>query len=38
MAITFYVKWGDAIGRVALFATILLLLNTFVRSRLKKNV
>lgn len=35
-AITFYVLWGDAIARVAVFAAVILLLNTFVRSRLKK--
>lgn len=35
-AITFYVLWGDIIARVALFTAIILLLNTFVRSRLKK--
>ncbi|MCB0595105.1 MAG: apolipoprotein N-acyltransferase [Phaeodactylibacter sp.] len=34
-AITFYVLWGDAIARVAVFTAILLLLNTFVRSRMK---
>ena len=37
-AITFYVVWGDAIARVALFAAILLLLNTFVRGRMKEKV
>lgn len=35
-AITFYIRWGDAIARVALFAAIILLLNTFVRSRMKE--
>ena len=35
-AITFYVVWGDAIARVALFTSILLLLNTFVRGRMKE--
>ncbi|MCB9266347.1 MAG: apolipoprotein N-acyltransferase [Lewinellaceae bacterium] len=35
-AITFYVLWGDAIGRIALFTAIILLLNTFVRSRMKE--
>ncbi|MCB0581627.1 MAG: apolipoprotein N-acyltransferase [Phaeodactylibacter sp.] len=34
-AITFYVRWGDIIARIALFASILLVLNTFVRSRMK---
>ena len=32
---TFYVKWGDIIARIALFTAIILLLNTFVRARLK---
>lgn len=32
--ITFYVKWGDLIARTALFLAILLILNTFVKSRL----
>ncbi len=35
-AITFYVKYGDLIGRVALFLSAILLLNTFVRGRMKK--
>ncbi len=35
-SITFYVLWGDAIARVAIFAAIILLLNTFVRSRMKE--
>ncbi len=33
---TFYVKWGDVIGRVAVFLTLLLLLNSFVKSRIKE--
>ncbi len=33
-AITFYVRWGDLIGRIAIFLSILLLLNTFVKGRL----
>lgn len=32
---TFYVKWGDVIGRVAIFLTLLLLLNSFVKSKMK---
>lgn len=31
-AITFYVKWGDLIARAGLFCTIILLLNTLIRS------
>ena len=31
--ITFYVRWGDLIGRIAIFLSILLLLNAFVKSR-----
>ncbi|MCO6487388.1 MAG: apolipoprotein N-acyltransferase [Phaeodactylibacter sp.] len=34
-AVTFYVRWGDIIARIALFASILLVMNTFVRSRMK---
>jgi apolipoprotein N-acyltransferase len=33
-SITFYVRWGDLIGRIAIFLSILLLLNTFVKGRL----
>ena len=33
--ITFYVRWGDMIARVAAFIAILLLLNTFVKMRMK---
>lgn len=29
--ITFYVRWGDLIGRISLFVTLVLLLNTVVR-------
>jgi len=32
--ITFYVRWGDLIGRIAIFLSILLLLNAFVKGRL----
>ncbi|MCB0641002.1 MAG: hypothetical protein KDC44_05155, partial [Phaeodactylibacter sp.] len=32
--ITFYVRWGDVIGRLALFIAAILLLNTFVKSRI----
>lgn len=35
-AVTFYVLWGDTIARISLFASIILLLNTFVRSRMKE--
>jgi apolipoprotein N-acyltransferase len=35
-AITFYVRWGDIIARIALFATIIFALNTFVKARIKK--
>jgi len=31
--ITFYIRWGDLIGRIAIFLSILLLLNAFVKSR-----
>ncbi len=34
--ITFYVQWGDLIARIGLFASAILLLNTFVKSFLKK--
>lgn len=34
---TFYVQWGDLIGRLAVYVFILLLLNTFVKARLKKD-
>ena len=34
--ITFYVRWGDILARLALFSSILLILNVFVRSRLTK--
>ncbi len=34
--LTFYVKWGDLIGRIGVFATVLLLLNTLVRGHLQK--
>ncbi len=33
---TFYVKWGDVIGRVAVFLTLLLLLNSFVKNKMKR--
>jgi apolipoprotein N-acyltransferase len=33
---TFYVLWGDIIGRLAIFTCILLLLNTFVKGKLNK--
>lgn len=35
-AITFYVKWGDLIARIGLFATIILLLNSIVKGVLQK--
>ena len=31
---TFFVKWGNVIGRVAVFLTLLLLLNSFVKSKM----
>jgi apolipoprotein N-acyltransferase len=31
-AVTFYVRWGDILGRIALFASAIFLLNTLVRS------
>jgi apolipoprotein N-acyltransferase len=37
-AITFYVRWGDAIARLSLFVTILLLLNTLVKGITGKRV
>lgn len=33
---TFYSKWGDIIARIAIFTSILLLLNAFVKSRMKQ--
>ena len=33
---TFYVKWGDIIARIALFTSLILLLNSFVKGRLRK--
>ncbi|MEM8907098.1 MAG: apolipoprotein N-acyltransferase [Bacteroidota bacterium] len=35
--LTFYVLWGDLIGRLLGFTAILLLLNTFVKARLPKD-
>ena len=35
-AVTFYARWQDLIARTALFLAIVLLLNTFVKSRLQK--
>ena len=35
--ITFYVRWGDIIGRIGVFVTLLLLLNTFVKSFLPRD-
>jgi apolipoprotein N-acyltransferase len=35
--VTFYVKWRDLIARTALFLALLLILNTFVKSRLSGN-
>ena len=35
-AITFYVRWGDLIGRISMFAAILLLLNAFAKGWLKR--
>lgn len=32
---TFYVKWGDILGRIAIFLTIILLLNTIVKRRMR---
>lgn len=34
--ITFYLRWGDMIGRLAMFISALFLLNTLVKSRLPK--
>ncbi|MCH2080923.1 apolipoprotein N-acyltransferase [Kordia sp.] len=34
--ITIYVQWGDAIARIALFLSMLLLVNLFVKSRMKE--
>jgi len=33
---TFYVQWGDLIGRIAIYIFALLILNTFVKGRMKK--
>ena len=33
--ISFYVKWGDIIGRIGVFLSILLLLNTFVKGQMR---
>jgi apolipoprotein N-acyltransferase len=33
---TFYVKWGDLIGRIAVFTTLIFLLNTLAKGILKK--
>ena len=33
--ITYYVLWGDIIGRIGVFLTLLLLLNTFVKGRME---
>ncbi|MEK7257357.1 MAG: apolipoprotein N-acyltransferase, partial [Bacteroidota bacterium] len=35
--LTFYVRWGDLIARVAVFAAVIFLLNTLVKSILQKN-
>lgn len=35
---TFYIRWGDIIGRINLFVTILFLLNTLARNITKKKV
>ena len=34
--ITFYVRWGDIIGRIGVFLSILLLLNTFVKGKMSR--
>lgn len=34
---TFYVQWGDILGRIAIFTSILLLLNTIVKGRMQKD-
>lgn len=34
--VTFYVRWGDIIARIAVFLSILALLNAFVKARIKK--
>lgn len=34
---TFYVRWGDIIGRIAIYIFALLILNTFVKGRLNKS-
>ncbi len=36
-AVTFYVRWGDIIARLALFATALLLLNTLSRGIIRRS-
>ncbi len=36
--VTFYVQWRDFIARIALFLSVVLLLNAFVKRRLKKGV
>lgn len=36
-AITFYVRWGDIIARIALFVAGLMLLNTFVKGVLRRS-
>lgn len=36
--ITFYVKWGDLIARLAAFVAVLFLLNTFVKGRLNRTL
>jgi apolipoprotein N-acyltransferase len=36
-AITFYVRWGDMVGRIALFLSILLLLNTGIKGLMPKD-
>jgi len=33
--ISFYVRWGDIIGRIGVFLSVLLLLNTFVKGKMK---
>ncbi|MFK7981500.1 MAG: apolipoprotein N-acyltransferase [Saprospiraceae bacterium] len=34
---TFYVQWGDMIGRIAIYIFALLILNTFVKGKMNKN-
>lgn len=36
-SITFYVRWGDLVGRIACFLSIILLLNAFVKGQLAMN-